>query len=136
MVIEPYQEPDYFPICKGTLIKIDPVTAPRQSQRSKWKPSPHELRYRAFRDELRLKCNLAGFTPGEQLQMIFMIATPKSWSKKKTKEMLMKPHTSRGDIDNFSKAVMDALLPEDRHVWRIHACKFWASEGGIYLKNF
>ena len=118
-------------------IQTDPVTAPRQSQSSRWKPTPHIQRYRCYRDELRIRCNAAKFTLSDQIEMIFYLPMPKSWSKRRKLQMDNQPAKSNSkDIDNLAKAVMDALLPQDRHVWRIVASKFWAYSGGVHIKNF
>jgi len=56
---------------------------------------------------------------------------PKSWSKKKKAEMLGQPHQQKPDIDNLLKALMDAVLPEDSHIYDIRATKYWGNVGGI-----
>jgi len=118
------------------FIACDPVTSPRQSQRSRWKPSPHEIRYRAYCDELRLKCNAAKFQLSDQVEMIFYLPMPKSWSKRRKKELNDKPaKTSPKDTDNLAKAVLDAIFKDDRHVWRIIATKYWSYNGGLMVKN-
>lgn len=118
------------------FIKVDPVTAPRQSQRSRWKPTLHEIRYRAYRDELRLKCNAAKFKLADQVELTFYLPMPKSWSKRRKKELNEKPaKTSAKDTDNLAKAVLDAIFHDDRHVWRIIAAKYWSYDGGLMVKN-
>jgi Holliday junction resolvase RusA-like endonuclease len=58
---------------------------------------------------------------------------PHSWSKKKKDLMLGKPHKQRPDIDNLAKAFMDALLPEDSHVFSLTAEKYWSNEPSIVV---
>ena len=126
-------------------IKIDPVGKPRMTQSSKWihkKPS-HTLtksqlahlkaleKYRAFADELRLKCNLYGVKLVDRLQCEFYIKMPESWSKKKKLKMRGEPHQSKPDIDNICKAVMDSLLKDDSVIYRIQASKYWGNDGSI-----
>jgi len=118
------------------FIKVDPVTAPRQSQRSRWKPTLHELKYRAYRDELKLKFRAAQFQLADQVEMIFYLPMPKSWSKRRKKELDNKPaRTSPKDTDNLAKAVLDAIFKDDRHVWRLVATKYWSYDGGVMVKN-
>jgi len=58
---------------------------------------------------------------------------PKSWSQKKKKEMNGKPHRQTADIDNLLKALIDALLSEDKQVWDVHASKRWGEVGQIRI---
>ena len=61
--------------------------------------------------------------------------TPKSWSKKKTAELIHRPHTQRPDLDNCLKALKDGLnriaWADDSQVYEIDARKVW----GIYAKT-
>lgn len=110
------------------FIEVTPVAKPRMTTRDRWAQRPVVVRYHAFCDELRLKYthNLP-----EVLMLTFYIEMPKSWSKKKRTEMLGKPHQQRPDIDNLSKAVMDALCEDDSYIYCLHAEKFWADDPGI-----
>lgn len=108
--------------------------APRQSRRDAWDPSPAVLRYRAYKDELRLKANLAKYVPGDTLTVLFYLPMPPSWSAKKRQEMAFKPHQQKPDADNLVKGFLDTLLPDsDCHVYEIHARKQWAEEGKIVV---
>tara|TARA_X000000950_G_C13523711_1_gene500705 strand:- start:142 stop:591 length:450 start_codon:yes stop_codon:yes gene_type:complete len=120
---------------EGITLNISPVSAPRMTQSDRWKSRPCVLRYRAFRDELRYKLQLKRFVLGDAVEMIFYLPMPKSWSKRLKKEMVGKPMQKRPDTDNLSKAVLDAVMREDGQVYRIHAAKFWATEGKIRLRN-
>lgn len=55
--------------------------------------------------------------------------TPKSWSKKKTAELINRPHTQRPDLDNCAKAILDALnriaWGDDGQVAEITVSKTW-----------
>ena len=110
---------------------IVPVPKPRQTQADRWKKRPCVMRYRAFADECRAKDVeiINGST------VIFYLPMPKSWSKKKKALMLGKGHQQKPDVDNLLKAVMDAVLKEDCHIYDIHSQKFWAEKGRIYLEN-
>lgn len=55
--------------------------------------------------------------------------TPKSWSKKKTAELINRPHTQTPDLDNCAKAIMDGMnriaWDDDSQVARIDLKKVW-----------
>jgi len=114
---------------------ITPRPAPRQNQSDRWRKRPIVLKYRAYSDELRLACSMAGFVLGEQIYMEFHFPMAKSWSKKKKARMVGKPHRQRPDTDNVVKGIQDSLLAEDCKVWHIEAKKFWAVRGAIVLEN-
>lgn len=110
------------------LVSITPVPKPRMTQRDRWAVRPAVARYRAFCDELRLK------HPDrlqEVVQLTFYMPMPQSWSNKKRTAMLGKPHQQKPDIDNLSKAVLDALCLDDSYIYSLHAEKYWADEPGI-----
>jgi len=92
------------------------------------------LRYRAWRDELRLRCREAGYKQLDTLDIIFILPMPASWSKKKRAEMDGQPHQQKNDVDNLVKAWLDTLLPQDGFVWKITAEKRWGVDGKIFIK--
>jgi len=110
--------------------EITPVAKPRMTQRDVWKKRPCVVRYHQYKDEMR-----AAFQSldGDRLQMRFGVPMPKSWSKKKRREMNGSPHRAKPDIDNLIKAVLDALLAEDSHVYEIVAVKRWSEFGSIEI---
>jgi Holliday junction resolvase RusA-like endonuclease len=114
----------------GVKIKITPVSKPRQTRSDVWKERPAVMRYRAFADELRLKYS-EDLPPS--VSLVFHLPMPKSWSKKRREAMRYRPHQQKPDIDNLSKAVLDALLEDDCAVWHLDAYKFWADEGAIEI---
>lgn len=113
---------------------IDPVGKPRMTRRDKWQQRPPVLRYRAYCDELRLKLGESYELPG-QLNLVFYLPMPKSWSEKKKAEMALQPHTQTPDIDNLAKGFMDAFQAEDKHVYLLHAEKFWNYEGAVLCES-
>lgn len=114
------------------IYHIDPCPAPRQNRSDKWKKRPAVLRYRAFRDEVRLhKIQINPF--GDHI--VFNIPMPKSWSKKKKIAMLGKPHRQKPDLDNLLKALLDAVFAEDCGIWDISATKYWNTRGMIIIKE-
>lgn len=113
------------------IIDIVPVAKPRMTQADKWKKRPAVMRYRAFCDELRLKLKVLPIP----LDIEFGLPMPESWSVKKRAEMCGTPHMQKCDIDNLCKAVMDAMLSNDSHVWSLHATKRWAIHGYIQIRE-
>jgi len=109
---------------------ITPVPKPRMTQRDKWKVRPCVARYRAFKDEVKLrrvKVNEYGDS------VIFLMPMPKSWSKKKKEEMDGTPHQQKPDWDNLGKALSDAVYDDDSKIWNITISKMWAYEGAIEI---
>lgn len=53
----------------------------------------------------------------------------KSWSKKKTAELLHRPHTQRPDLDNIEKAICDGLnriaFADDSQIAEMTTRKVW-----------
>jgi Holliday junction resolvase RusA-like endonuclease len=62
---------------------------------------------------------------------VFHVEMPKSWSKAKRARMKGRPHQSKPDSDNMTKALFDALSKEDQSVWDYHVTKIWDEEGYI-----
>lgn len=121
--MRPFQENIYL---------VVPVPKPRMTKSDKWKKRDCVQRYWAFKDECALrKIQL----PECGAHVVFHIPMPKSWSKKKRTRMIGQPHQQRPDIDNYTKAIMDAVYGEDSGVWDIRATKVWADFGGIEIKR-
>jgi len=111
------------------------VPKPRMTRADAWKKRPCVLRYWEFSDKLKAAAEEKGFKLGDEVHMEFHIAMPKSWSKKKKKEMLGRPHKSKPDLDNCIKSIGDILKPEDKTICEIVAKKFWAETPMIKLGN-
>lgn len=107
---------------------IVPVSAPRQSRRDAYDPSPHVQRYRAFRDDVALR---GVHIPQPFAHLVFLVPMPESWSKKKCREHVLQPHQSKPDFDNLGKALVDAVYREgdDAHVHDARITKRWAPVG-------
>jgi Holliday junction resolvase RusA-like endonuclease len=112
---------------------IKPCPKPRMTRADRWKKRPIVLKYWDFSNELNRQANKLGYIPGDKISLTFFISMPNSWSKKKKDLMLGKPHKQRPDIDNLAKAFMDALLPEDSHVFSLTAEKYWSNEPSIVV---
>lgn len=112
------------------MYPIVPVAKPRMTRSDKWKQRDCVLKYRAFKDE----CRLRGLELFEQVDLTFVVPMPASWSKKKREQMNGRPHQQRPDIDNYLKSLMDAVLEEDSHIWHVAARKIWGEQGAIIVK--
>jgi Holliday junction resolvase RusA-like endonuclease len=114
------------------LIPIDPVSAPRQVRKDAWKPSPAVRRYRAYRDELKIK----GLQLPENFHhMVFVLAMPSTWSKVKQAQFEGQPHRQKPDRDNLEKAVLDSYFGEDCHIWNGQTTKVWGQVGMLLIAD-
>jgi Holliday junction resolvase RusA-like endonuclease len=109
-------------------LAIPPMAKPRQTQSDRWKQRPVVIRYRAWCDEVRRQ--MGDQTLPEAFWVRFWVPLPPSYSAKRREALAGSPHTLRGDIDNFIKSLMDCLLEDDAHVWRVHAEKRWVDGPG------
>ncbi|MCP4355657.1 MAG: RusA family crossover junction endodeoxyribonuclease [Proteobacteria bacterium] len=119
-----------FDLTTYTKYEIVPVSKPRMTRSDKWKQRPCVLKYRSFKDLIR-ENNV--YLPESKYHVVFQVAIPKSWPKKKKALMLGQPHQQRPDKDNFEKALLDALFQEDSAVWDGRASKIWGKEGAIFI---
>ena len=113
------------------VLNITPVSAPRQSQRDKFKPSAHVKRYRAFRDEVAWS---RVYIPLDvnHIDVEFVLPMPESWSIRKRNELNGQPHRQTPDIDNLVKAFFDAVLPQgDAFIPSVSMRKTWGIKGRI-----
>ena len=111
------------------LYPIAPVPAPRQTRADAWKSRPCVARYRAFKDEVRLR-NVFIPVPCE---ITFYMPMPKSWSAAKRHNHEGQPHLIKPDLDNLMKALFDAVFEDDAHIWDAHPRKIWSSKPGIRI---
>ena len=118
----------------GTFsVKVVPVGKPRMTQRDRWKQRPAVMRYWKYCDDLRDA--LPFYDLPERLQIVFFLPMPPSWSKQKRLEHVGAPHDQKPDIDNLCKSFLDAFKAEDKHVYELHAEKYWAETGSIELRE-
>lgn len=100
------------------------------TQSDVWKKRPVVLRYWEFKDE----CKKHGvIVPENGCHIIFTLPMPKSWSKKKKKEMDGKPHQQKKDVDNLLKALLDVVYKDDSGVWDVRITKRWGVKGQIVM---
>lgn len=111
---------------------IEPMGAPRQTRADAYKGRPVVLRYRAYKDEIRLR--RVEVAP-RGAHILFVLPMPASWSKRKKRQMNSEPHESVPDIDNLAKGLLDALFDDDAHISDIRISKQWGHVGGIWINN-
>lgn len=116
------------------FLDIEPVAAPRMTKRDKWKKRDSVLRYFAFRDYVRLVMP-EGFDIND-CSIRFVVPMPQSWSKKKRAAHNGMAHTSRPDLDNFLKGLLDAIYGEDSHIHSLaRVDKIWGERGYIVIRR-
>lgn len=111
---------------------ITPLGKPRQTNRDRWAQRPAVMRYRAFKDEVRLR---GVILPESGCRITFVIPMPDSWSKKKRAEHVGRPHQQKPDVDNLHKALMDAVFEDDSAVWDARITKIWGERGQIRIES-
>ena len=124
------------------ILNVPPCSKPRMTQRDRWAKRQCVLDFFAFRDrikqELKEKAALLieeGPFNWDELEIIFLVPMPKSWSKKKKALMAGKPMQQRPDLDNYLKGLFDATHEEDATIWKVTASKIWTSEAGKIIIN-
>ncbi len=120
--------------------KINPVPAsrPRVSRWSTYYPK----KYTKFKKEMEALTSELETTLSEKpvsVELEFGIMMPKSWSKKKRKELNNTYCSNNSDIDNYIKAILDSLngvvYVDDKQVVELFAKKIYSEEGYIQYKH-
>ena len=114
-------------------IHVNPVAKPRMVHSDSWKKRPCVLKYWAYKDDLLLALTLdqrEKLSKAEEFnKMEFYVAMPKSWSDHKKMQHLGRPHQQTPDIDNYLKGFFDAVMIEDKQIWRIRDLgKWWSND--------
>ena len=124
------------------ILNVPPCSKPRMTQRDRWAKRQCVLDFFAFRDRIKQEIKdkdalLIDEGPfnWDELEVIFLVPMPKSWSKKKKALMAGKPMQQRPDLDNYLKGLFDATHEEDATIWKVTASKFWTSEAGKIIIN-
>jgi len=126
------------------LLDVIPMGAVRMTVSDKWKTNPNHAdprkrqrkavqSYFAFKNKLQWECSLLKFELGCEIEVVFFMPMPESWSGKKKEKMNGFPHKQRSDCDNLVKSLQDTLLKEDGNVWSVNAKKYWAYNGSILI---
>jgi Holliday junction resolvase RusA-like endonuclease len=124
---------------KEYRIDIDPIPAPRMTQRDIWKKRPVVVKYHAYRDAIRYKLLSQGMKKlPSAMGFTFHMPMPKSWTKKRKEYMNGRLHEQKPDLDNLIKAVKDGFTYgtpfDDSHVsCYVFAQKVWSVEGAVVI---
>lgn len=90
--------------------------------------------YRIFADALRQCMRGVDLSDVWCLSLKLYMPFPKSYSQKKRALLSGKIHREKPDLDNCEKAVMDALIEEDKAVAGILAWKYWDDGQGSRIE--
>ena len=102
------------------------VAKPRMTRADKWKQRPVVLEYWKFADQMRRLADKQNMPKLPQiLELEFCIAMPESWSEKKKKQYEDQLHTTKPDIDNLIKSVLDIFCENDSYISSIKATKYY-----------
>lgn len=89
-----------------------------------------------------LKKRMSGVAPtGASIEVYLMVdrAIPKSWSKKRIKEIVENGEhpIGPGDIDNIAKSILDAangiVFEDDKQICKVVVSRRYATEDGFHL---
>ncbi len=120
--------------------EVDPCPAsrPRVTRWSTYYPK----RYTKFKKDMQALTSEMETTLSENLLSVhvdFYIKMPKSWSKKKTEKLANTYCSNNSDIDNYIKAILDALngvlFIDDKQVVEIFARKIYSKQAYIFYKQ-
>ena len=124
------------------ILDVPPCSNPRLTHRESWAKRPCVGDFFAVRDQIKQEINkkdalLIQEPPfnWDELNIIFLVPMPKSWSKKKKALMAGQPMQQRPDIDNYLKGLFDATHEEDATIWKVSASKIWTSGAGKIIIN-
>jgi Holliday junction resolvase RusA-like endonuclease len=126
------------------VFDITPCPAPRMTRRDKIFTNPNHpnpkkrqrecvRKYFSFKNEVIWTAKSKKYVLQDELNILFFIPMPETWSQKKKDEMNLKPHKQKPDCDNLTKAWLDSFGEDDSFVWNIHAIKRWGFKGQIIV---
>lgn len=110
-------------------IPVAPLGKPRMTRADAWKKRPAVQKYWKFKDDI--KEHIKDLPP--EFEVVFCVPMAKSWSKRRRADMHDKPHQQKPDIDNYLKALLDAVCEDDSYVYKVTMSKRWAVFGSIIL---
>jgi len=115
-------------------IKGEPVRAPRMTRRDRWAKRPAVVKYYEWSNSARQQCFGATHrkidgAKIDDLEVVFYLPIAASMSAPKRAILEGQRHAGYPDIDNLLKALLDALVSQDKHVWRVRAEKRYQRPG-------
>lgn len=115
-----------------TRYNICPVPAPRMTKQDKWKQRPCVMRFKKFGQQVRIA---RVFIP-QPCRVVFWMPIPQSWGVQKRVFARGEAHTSKPDLDNLLKGLLDAVYYEqgdaDKRIWSVWAEKRWTDGAGHF----
>ena len=118
-------------------VPCEPMGAPRMTQSDKWKKRDCVVRYRAFKDEIRLavKSQMPEINASDvqSLSWTAYFSPPQSWSKKRRAAAMGMLHRSKPDRDNVDKGVLDAMFAEDSGIASGYLAKRWGEPARLEI---
>lgn len=121
-------------------MKIKPMGAVRMTRRGKFTSSTAQryLQYKSFIGYEFKKQRKGDPLKGPiEVEIIFTMPIPESWSLKKKREALGGYHTKKSDIDNLIKGCFDAankiVWEDDNQVCKVSAIKIYGNIPGIRM---
>lgn len=126
------------------LFDVIPMGGVRMTKSDKWKLDPNHpdprkrqrepvTRYFAFKNRVMEQAKILEFELQQNLEIIFCVPMPASWSKKKKALHNGMPVYVRPDCDNYIKGFQDAMSKDDGFVWKNIAEKRYAETGAIIV---
>lgn len=104
---------------------------PRMTQRDKWIKRDVVMRYRAMKDEIRIR----GVQIPDAFVAVIYLPMPKSWPPAYKLEMNGTKHQVKPDHDNASKALSDCGRLQDQRIHDGRAIKRWAYRPRLVIVN-
>lgn len=119
-------------------IDIQPMGAVRMTNRGKF-VNKSAQRYLAYKDEIKRQISqqvhVEVLAYPVEVETVFYMPIPQSWSKKKQAAAINQPHRSKPDIDNILKGLFDSLngliWKDDNLVSKVTATKVYGEYPGI-----
>lgn len=131
------------PVAKPRMTRADAITLKKLRSRSRLnnkerKRAPILSAWLAFVDEVRAR---SVQVPEYDTHVCFVMPMPTSWGSARKDAMRGQPHRGKkdkarkNDVDNLTKALLDAVYGEDSGVWDIRASKVWFDYAGIFVAH-
>jgi len=111
----------------------EPQRAPRMTRSDRWARRPAVVKYFTWANHARrtlfkddqVKINGENI---EHIQVVFFLPIAKSTSLKKQAILEGSRHQTYPDIDNLFKAILDALVSQDKAVWSMGGMKLYCEK--------
>jgi Holliday junction resolvase RusA-like endonuclease len=92
-------------------------------------------RYNQYKVDVSALAKQSKFTfPSIGASVKFYLPVPATWNKWKKEQHHLQYHTSRSDLDNLIKALLDSLMSEDKHIAHFEAAKYWINAPTGYIE--